>query len=100
MNSFETDSMDEVGSGPSSEMLAVLLEGTIPHQFASPPKAIASSDRTSLTAVMSSLDRRGVDYLRDLVSAPQPPDVRLVLLVHATCPTQERISSTCYGSSK
>jgi len=89
MNSFEADSMDEVGSGPSSEMPLVLLEGAVPHQFAYPPKAIAS-DCTTLTAVTSGLDRRGIDYLRGLVSGPQPPDVRLVLLVHATCPTQEK----------
>jgi hypothetical protein len=89
MNLFATDSRGEVKSGPSSRMSAVLLEGSVPRHFSDPPNAIAS-DCTTLTAVISSLDRTGVGYLRNLVSGPQPPEVRIVLLVHATCPTQEK----------
>ena len=67
---------------------AVLLEGSVPQQFFDPPKAIAS-DCTAVIAVASSLDTHGVHYLRDLLSGAEPPDVKLVLLVHATCSTTQ-----------
>jgi hypothetical protein len=72
----------------ASEAGAVLLEGAVPQQFLYPPKAIAS-DCTAVIAVASSLDTHGVHYLRDLLSGAEPPDVKLVLLVHATCSTTQ-----------
>jgi hypothetical protein len=89
MNLFEADHVDGPEARPASETLAVLLEGSVPQQFLHPPKAIVS-DCSAVTAVTSSLDSHGVDYLRDLLCREQPPDVRLVLLVHATCPTKEK----------
>src|ERR1035437_1058658 len=89
MNPFEADYVDGLEARPSSDTPAVLLEGSVPRQFLYPPKAIAS-DCTAVTAVASILDSCGVDYLRDLLSRDQPPDVRLVLLVHATCPTTQQ----------
>ena len=89
MNTFEADHADGPEARTPSEMLAVLLEGSVPPQFRYPPKAIVS-DCTAVTTVTSSLDSHGVDYFRDLLCREQPPDVRLVLLVHATCPTQEK----------
>ena len=41
-------------------------------------------------AVVSGLDDHGVDYLRTLLSGGKPPEVRVVLLVHAACPTKEK----------
>ena len=89
MNLFETDHLDAPETRPTSESLAVLLEGSVPQPFLHPPTAIIS-DCTAVTAVTSSLDSHGVDYLRDLLCREQPLDVRLVLLVHATCPTKEK----------
>jgi hypothetical protein len=89
MNLFEVDHVDGPEARPASERLAVLLEGSVPQQFLHPPKTIVS-DCTVVTAVTSSLDSHGVDYLRDLLYREEPPDVRLLLLVHATCPTKQK----------
>jgi len=87
MNLFETDYLEGLEIKTAGK-IQVLLEGAVPAQFLCPPKAMAV-DCTALTAVASSLDSHGVDYLRELLSGAQPPEVRLVLLVHATCPTKE-----------
>jgi hypothetical protein len=89
MSLFEADYMNRPKARPASETPTVLLEGSVPQQFRFPAEAIVS-DCTAVTAVASSLDSHGVDYLRDLLSGPQPPDVRLILIVHAKCPTKEK----------
>jgi hypothetical protein len=86
MSLFDAGGVDGLEAGPARETPTVLLEGSVPEQFLYPPEAIVA-DCTALTVVASSLDSRGVDYLRGLMAGPQPPEVRLVLLVHATCPT-------------
>ena len=60
MNLFDADNVDEPQSIPPSDTPAVL-------QFLCPPEAIVS-DCTSVTAVVTSLDSRGVGYFRDIVS--------------------------------
>jgi hypothetical protein len=45
------DYMDESGAGTPSETPAVLLEGSVPPQFLSPPNAIVS-DCAAVTAVV------------------------------------------------
>jgi hypothetical protein len=89
MNLFVADQVDEPEARPASERLTVLLEGSVPQHFLHPPKAIIS-DCTAVTAVTSSLDSHGVAYLHELLHREPPPDVRLVLLVHATYPTKEK----------
>jgi hypothetical protein len=68
---------------------AVLMDGDIPRQFLQTPKALLS-ECGSLMAVVSGLDHQGVEYLATLLSGSEPPEVRVVLLVHATCPTKEK----------
>ncbi len=67
----------------------VLMEGGVPQQFLKTPKALLS-ECSSFMAVVSGLDGRGVAYLRSLLSGSKPPEVRIILLVHATCPTKEK----------
>lgn len=74
---------------PPGEIATVLMEGAVPQRFSCPPQALLS-DCTSLTAVVSGLDNRAVEYIRDLLSAAESPELRIVLLVHATCPTRDK----------
>jgi hypothetical protein len=70
-------------------MPAVLMPGVIPGEFVCPPAALRSGC-SSLLAVVSGFDNLAVEYIRGLLSDNEPPDLRLVLLVHATCPTNEK----------
>jgi hypothetical protein len=69
-------------------MPSVLLEGSLADGFKKPWDATVA-DSSSITAVVSGLDDRGVRWLRSVITSANPPAVRLVLLVHATCPTKE-----------
>jgi hypothetical protein len=71
------------------EIAAVLVEGAVPEQFCYPPKALLT-DCASFTAVISGLDNRAVEYIKDLLSDTASPELRIVLLVHATCPTKDK----------
>lgn len=68
---------------------SIMLDGSVPEQFLSPPEAIVS-ECLAVMAVVSCLESDGVDYLRRLVSCDQPLNVKLVILVHATCPTKQK----------
>jgi hypothetical protein len=67
----------------------VLLASNAPQQFSQTPKALLSECR-SLMVIVSGLDGRGVEYLRDLVSVSEPPQVRVVIVVYAACRTREK----------
>jgi len=67
----------------------VLMEGGVPQEFLKTPKALLS-ECSSLMAVVSGLDGRGVEYLRILFSGSKLPELRVVLIVHATCSTKEK----------
>lgn len=73
---------------PAFDIPSVLLEGSLSEGFKK-PWAAAVADSNSVTAVVSGLDEYGVQWLRALTSNPDSPMVRVVLLVHATCPTRE-----------
>jgi hypothetical protein len=80
MSLFGAVGVDRLEAIPERGTPTVLLEGSVPQQFLYPPEAIVT-DCTAVTAVASSLDRSGVDYLRALLNGPQPPDVcRLALI--------------------
>lgn len=69
-------------------MARVLIGGSVPETFSRPPEALRS-ECTSLTAVVSGVDARAVEFIRALLLGEQSPEIRIVLLVHATCPTKE-----------
>lgn len=73
---------------PGFDIPSVLLDGSLSGDFKKPWDATVA-DSTSITAVVSGLDEHGVQWLRALTSGSNPPAVRVVLLVHATCPTKE-----------
>ncbi|MCU1276072.1 MAG: hypothetical protein JWO48_3503, partial [Bryobacterales bacterium] len=70
------------------DRLAVLKEGAVPEQFVNPPQGLLSGC-SSIAAALSGLDNRAVEYIADLLSGTEPPEVRVVLFVHATCPTKD-----------
>ncbi len=78
---------------PGFDIPGVLLDGSLSGDFKKPWDAIAA-DSSSITAVVSGLDEHGVRWLRALTSGSNPPAVRVVLLVHATCPTKEEHLAT------
>jgi hypothetical protein len=86
---FEVDKAAPSEVWAHGEIAAVLMEGAVPEQFSCPPQALLS-DCASITAVVSGLDNRAVEYLRDLLADAKPPELRIVLLVHATCPTKDK----------
>lgn len=78
---------------PGFDIPSVLLDGSLSGDFKKPWEATVA-DSTSITAVVSGLDDHGVRWLRALTSRSNPPAVRVVLLVHATCPTREEHLAT------
>ena len=67
----------------------VLMAGAVPREFVCPTAALRSGF-SSILAVVSGFDDLAVEYIRGILSDKEPPDLRLVLLVHATCPTSEK----------
>jgi hypothetical protein len=70
----------------SEGMPGVLAEAGVSPEFSNVPRAVLSQC-DSLLAVVSQLDDLGVEYLRALIASERRPDVRMVILVHAACPT-------------
>jgi len=87
MNSLEKVTPSD--KGPQRNSAIVLMQASVPESFCEPAHALRS-ECTSLIAVVSGVDSRGVDFIRALLSGKEPPQVRVVLLVHAACPTTEK----------
>jgi hypothetical protein len=66
---------------------SVLVNGSLSGEFRRPWDATVA-DSSSITTVVSGLDEHGIHWLHELTSGSNPPMVRVVLLVHATCPTR------------
>lgn len=70
------------------EHTVILQDGSLSSNV-TPPWETITSESNSITAVVSSLDEQGVEWLRYLAERPNPPIIQVVLLVHATCPTRQ-----------